>query len=99
MTIYLTEKTNKDELKKLIKMDSFCSKTISCWSYNKLRFRCKRYKKIMPILETMAEIGMPLLIHGEVTDKEIDIFDREKVFIDQKLDFICKELPELKNNS
>ena len=51
----------------------------------------------MPVLETMAEIGMPLLIHGEVTDKEIDIFDREKVFIDQKLDFICKELPELKN--
>ena len=50
----------------------------------------------MPVLETMAEIGMPLLIHGEVTDKEIDIFDREKVFIDQKLDFICKELPELK---
>ena len=54
------------------------------------------FKKIMPVLETMAEIGMPLLIHGEVTDKEIDIFDREKVFIDQKLDFICKELPELK---
>ena len=56
----------------------------------------KDIKKIMPVLETMSEIGMPLLIHGEVTDKEIDIFDREKVFIDQKLDFICKELPELK---
>jgi len=39
---------------------------------------------------------MPLLIHGEVTDKKIDIFDREKVFIDQKLNFITKELPELK---
>jgi dihydroorotase len=56
----------------------------------------KDIKKIMPVLKTMSEIGMPLLIHGEVTDKEIDIFDREKVFIDQKLDFICKELPELK---
>ena len=40
----------------------------------------------MPVLETMAEIGMPLLIHGEVTDIKIDIFDREKAFIDQKLD-------------
>ena len=50
----------------------------------------------MPVLETMAEIGMPLLIHGEVTDPNIDIFDREKVFIDEKLNFICKELPELK---
>ena len=56
----------------------------------------KNLKKIMPVLETMTEIGMPLLIHGEVTDREVDIFDREKVFIDQKLDFICKKLPELK---
>jgi dihydroorotase len=39
---------------------------------------------------------MPLLIHGEVTDLGIDIFDREKVFIDKKLNFICKELPNLK---
>ena len=50
----------------------------------------------MPILETMAEIGMPLLIHGEVTEKDIDIFDREKVFINEKLVWICKKLPELK---
>ena len=50
----------------------------------------------MPVLEIMSEIGMPLLIHGEVTDEEIDIFDREKVFIDTILDFICKELPDLK---
>ena len=50
----------------------------------------------MPVLEIMSEIGMPLLIHGEVTNKEIDIFDREKVFIDTILDFICKELPDLK---
>ena len=56
----------------------------------------KDIKKIMPVLETMARVGMPLLIHGEVTHKDVDIFDREKVFIDQNLDFICKELPELK---
>ena len=39
---------------------------------------------------------MPLLIHGEVTDKNIDIFDREKVFIDNILDFICKNCQNLK---
>ena len=39
---------------------------------------------------------MPLLIHGEVTNNEIDIFDREKVFIEQHLDFIIGELPNLK---
>ena len=50
----------------------------------------------MHLLEIMADIGMPLLIHGEVTNHEIDIFDREKEFLEKKLDFICKELPDLK---
>ena len=44
----------------------------------------------------MAEIGMPLLIHGEVTDKEIDIFDREKVFIDKNLILFVKNYQILK---
>ena len=44
----------------------------------------------------MAEIGMPLLIHGEVTNNEVDIFDREKIFIETILEFICKNFPELK---
>ena len=44
----------------------------------------------------MAEIGMPLLIHGEETNKNVDIFDREKEFIDKKLKVICEEFPELK---
>src|SRR3984957_20082805 len=42
--------------------------------------------RVMPVLETMAEIGMPLLIHGEATDPDIDVFDREAVFIDRTLD-------------
>ena len=40
----------------------------------------------MPVLEAMAEAGVPLCIHGEVTDPQIDIFDREAVFIDTVLD-------------
>ena len=51
---------------------------------------------VMPVLERMAKIGMPLLIHGEVTDHEIDIFDREKVFIETLLEPLCRELPTLR---
>ena len=50
----------------------------------------------MPALERMAAIGMPLLIHGEVTDPEIDIFDREAVFIEQVLDPLRRRVPELR---
>ncbi len=51
---------------------------------------------VMPVLERMAKLGMPLLIHGEVTDHEIDIFDREKVFIETLLEPLCRELPTLR---
>jgi dihydroorotase len=97
MTIYLTEETNKDELKDAYKNKAvFAVKLYPAGETTNSDSGVKDIKKIMPVLEMMAEIGMPLLIHGEVTDLGIDIFDREKVFIDKKLDFICKNLPELK---
>ena len=97
MTLYLTENTNKHELREAyVRRQVFAAKLYPAGATTNSDLGVKDIKKIIPVLETMAEIGMPLLIHGEVTDKEIDIFDREKVFIDQKLDFICKELPELK---
>jgi dihydroorotase len=52
--------------------------------------------KIMPVLKRMAEIGMPLLIHGEVTDHDVDIFDREAVFIERTLKGLVRDLPSLK---
>ena len=51
---------------------------------------------IMPALERMQAIGMPLLVHGEVTDPEIDIFDREAVFIERVLIPLIRDLPALK---
>jgi len=97
MTIYLTENTNKDDVREAYEGGQvFAAKLYPAGATTNSDSGVKDIKKVMPVLETMSEIGMPLLIHGEVTDKEIDIFDREKVFIDQKLDFICKELPELK---
>ena len=97
MTIYLTEETNKCELKDAHKSGAvFAVKLYPAGATTNSNSGVKDITKIMPVLEAMAEIQMPLLIHGEVTDTNIDIFDREKVFIDEKLDFICKELPELK---
>ncbi len=52
--------------------------------------------RVMPVLETMAEIGLPLCIHGEVTDPAVDIFDREEVFLDTVLDPLRTRIPELK---
>ena len=52
--------------------------------------------EIGAVLETMAEIGMPLLVHGEVTDPAVDVFDREAAFIDRVLDPLVRDLPELK---
>lgn len=53
-------------------------------------------KHCMATLEMMQQVGMPLLIHGEVTDAEIDVFDREAIFIDRILQPLRRALPELK---
>lgn len=52
--------------------------------------------RVYPVLERMAEHGMPLLIHGEVTNSDVDIFDREKVFIDAVLAPLHARYPQLK---
>ncbi|WP_336986982.1 dihydroorotase [Altererythrobacter aquiaggeris] len=49
-----------------------------------------------PALEKMQEIGMPLLVHGEVTDEDVDIFDREAVFIERTMRGIIRDFPALK---
>jgi dihydroorotase len=53
-------------------------------------------RKIYPVLEAMQARGLPLLVHGEVTDPEIDVFDREAVFIERVLMPVVREFPTLK---
>ena len=53
-------------------------------------------RTLYPALEAMQRIGMPLLVHGEVTDPEVDIFDREAVFIDRVLAGLVRDFPALK---
>ena len=51
---------------------------------------------VMPVLDAMADVGLPLLVHGEVTDRNIDIFDREAVFLERTLGPLMARLPELR---
>ena len=53
-------------------------------------------KNIYSVLEAMQRLGMPLLVHGEVTDAEIDIFDREAIFIERVLSKVIADFPDLK---
>ncbi len=53
-------------------------------------------RNVAPVLEAMQRAGMPLLIHGEVTDGDVDIFDREAVFVDRILAPLVRDFPELK---
>ncbi|RNF36291.1 dihydroorotase [Paracoccus methylarcula] len=54
------------------------------------------FDRVRPVLEAMAEAGIPLCVHGEVTDPAVDIFDREAVFIDRVLDPIRRKTPGLR---
>ena len=97
MTLYLTEQTRIDDIrigltKGLIKALKLYPAGATTNSENGVR----NFEAVMPVLEFMADIGLPLLVHGEVTDPEIDIFDREAVFIDRVLDPIRKRLPALR---
>ena len=77
MTLYLTEETNKIDLEKAFKEELvFAAKLYPAGATTNSDSGVKNIRKIMPLLETMSLIGMPLLIHGEIANKEIDIFDR-----------------------
>jgi dihydroorotase len=97
MTLYLTDQTDPDDVAKAhasglvtaVKLYPAGATTNSASGVTDI-------KLVMPVLEKMAEIGCPLCIHGEVTDTDIDIFDREAVFIDTALDPLRRALPELK---
>ncbi|WP_065328835.1 dihydroorotase [Tritonibacter mobilis] len=97
MTLYLTEDTDPEDvaaahasgLVKAVKLYPAGATTNSASGV-------RDFDKVRPVLEKMAEIGLPLCTHGEVTDPDIDIFDREAVFIDRVLDPIRQATPGLR---
>ena len=97
MTLYLTDNTSANEIKKAkqsgivhaVKLYPAGATTNSDAGVTNLR-------KTYAALEEMQRCGMPLLVHGEVTDSNIDIFDREAVFIERVLQPVLKDLPGLR---
>lgn len=97
MTLYLTDATKPEEIIKA-KTSGFVHalKYYPAGATTNSENGVSNIDKVGAVLEVMAEIGMPLLVHGEVTDSHIDIFDREKVFIDQILKPLITRFPTLK---
>ena len=97
MTLYLTESTSSYDIKmaaaspivKAVKLYPAGATTNSDSGVCDIQ---RSYR----LFEKMAELGLPLLVHGEVTDPDIDIFDREAVFIDRVLDPLRRKIPELR---
>ncbi|EAR60905.1 dihydroorotase [Neptuniibacter caesariensis] len=97
MVLYLTDKTSPDEIKKAKATGKiYAAKLYPAGATTNSDSGVTSIKNIYPVLEAMQEAGMLLLIHGEVTDSEIDIFDREKTFIDNILKDVVADFPELK---
>jgi dihydroorotase len=97
MTLYLTEETDPADVAKA-HADGIATavKLYPAGATTNSASGVRDFDQIMPVLEKMAEIGMPLCVHGEVTHSEVDIFDREAVFIDRVLKPIRKRVPELR---
>jgi dihydroorotase len=97
MTAYLTDATSGDELTRGFSQGVFtAAKLYPAHATTGSAHGVTDITNIMSALEAMAAIGMPLLIHGEVTDSAVDIFDREAVFIERVLSGLIRDLPELK---
>ncbi|XVF14580.1 hypothetical protein REPUB_Repub09cG0073200 [Reevesia pubescens] len=98
MTLYLTDKTSPDEIKLARRSGVvFAVKVYPAGATtNSQDGVTDLFGKCLAVLEEMVEQNMPLLVHGEVTDSNIDVFDREKVFIDSVLQPLIQRLPKLK---
>ena len=96
MTLYLTNSTTPDDIRAAKQAGVPAAKLYPAGATTNSDAAVSALEQLSPIFEVMQEEGMLLLIHGEVTDGDIDIFDREKVFIDRHLAIIVESFPELK---
>lgn len=97
MTLYLTEATSPDDIEAGFRDGLVTAvKLYPAGATTNSQSGVRDITKVYPMLERMAAIGMPLCVHGEVTDPAIDIFDREAVFIERVLDPVRRRIPELR---
>ena len=97
MVLYLTDSTTPDDIRRA-KASGFVHavKLYPAGATTNSASGVTAIDNVFDVLETMAEVGMPLLVHGEVTRGEIDIFDREKYFIDEQLSRVTAKFPTLR---
>lgn len=96
MTLYLTETSDPKNVRSGFESEAVvAAKLYPAGATTNSDAGVQKIEKIYPVLETMQEIGMPLLIHGEVVDSSIDIFDREAAFIERTLIKLVDRFPEL----
>ncbi|SPJ24402.1 dihydroorotase [Palleronia abyssalis] len=97
MTLYLTEETQVRDLRAAAEIGLIAAvKLYPAGATTNSGSGVKDFAKVRRVLENMAQIGLPLLVHGEVVDPDVDIFDREAVFIDRILDPIRRDIPGLR---
>jgi dihydroorotase len=97
MTLYLTEQTDPDDVAHAHASGLITAvKLYPAGATTNSASGVRDFDKVRAVLDRMAEIGLPLCVHGEVTDAEIDIFDREAVFIDRVLDPLRRATPGLR---
>jgi dihydroorotase len=97
MTLYLTQQTTPQEIEEAKRSGLiFGCKLYPAFATTHSESGVTDIKKLYPVFEKMQEINLPLLIHGEVVDPSIDIFDREAIFIDTHLTALVKTFPQLR---
>ena len=97
MTVYLTDSIDPQEIETGHRDGVFtAAKLYPAHATTNSAYGVTDIGKIARALETMQRIGMPLLVHGEVTDRAVDIFDRERVFIERVLAKLVRDFPALK---
>ncbi|WP_419584983.1 dihydroorotase [Thiolapillus sp.] len=97
MTLYLTDATSREEIEKAAQSEHlYACKLYPAGATTNSDAGVSHVSRIYPVLEAMQQHDLPLLVHGEATDSEYDIFDREKIFIEQTLDAIVKRFPALR---
>jgi len=97
MTCYLTDGSDPEELARGFETGVFtAAKLYPAHATTNSAHGVTHIRNIYPALERMQRIGLPLLVHGEVTDPDVDVFDREKVFIDRVFTGLLRDFPELK---
>lgn len=96
MTLYLTETTTPDQIHKAKAAGVVAAKLYPAGATTNSASGVNDIRNIYPVLEAMSDCGMLLLVHGEVTDQDIDIFDREKVFLERVLAPTLEAFPSLR---